>query len=198
MSQSHYHVFLPPSLSSLALPIPRISFQDLTVSREVESQLEFGHASQISRLKRISQSQSQPRPSQQVDQKGKAKEDPSPGYADGTSTQYSWPPTPFEVIGSGSNKKRSVEEGEPSRGNTIKRSRAPLTLSGRTSTEAEDQDISVDIGGGSGSGSRRRSSRIRRSGSGMALRIFVHFLALPFRDLISTAFHTYYSMSVEC
>jgi hypothetical protein len=194
MSQSHYHVFLPPSLSSLAPPIPRLSFQDLVVSREAESQLDFGHASQVSRLKRIPQSQSGP--SQGNDQKGKAKENCSPQYADETSTQYSWPPTPQEVIGSGSNRKRLVEEGDTSRGNTIKRSRAPLTLSGRTSTEAEDQDISVDIGAGSGSGSRRRSSRVRRSGSGMSLRIFVHFLALPFRDLISTAFHTYYSMSV--
>jgi hypothetical protein len=187
MSQSHYHVFLPPSLSSLSPPIPRISFQDLVVSREVESQLEFGHASQVSRLKRISQSQSQsrpqPGPSQRDDLKGKAKENPSTEDADGTSTQYSWPPTPFEVIGSGSSsKKRMVDEGDTSaRGNTIKRSRAPLTLSGTAThtTEDQPQDLSVDICGGSGSGSRRKSSRVRRSGSGMSLGIFLHPIALP-------------------
>jgi hypothetical protein len=168
----------------LSPPIPRISFQDLVVSREVESQLEFGHASQVSRLKRISQSQSQsrpqPGPSQQTDQKGKAKEDPSPDYADGTSTQYTWPPTPIEVIGSGSSsKKRTVDDGNTSaRGNTIKRSRAPLTLSGNTTHATEDQDLSVDIGGGIGSRSRRRSSRVRRSGSGMSLLIFLHLIAL--------------------
>jgi hypothetical protein len=202
MSQSHYHVFLPPHLSSLSPPIPELSFQDLVVSREVDSQLEFGHASQVTRLKRISQSQSQPGPSQENDQKGKAKEETFSEYADGTSTQYSWPPTPFEVIGSGnSSKKRLTDEGDTSRGNTIKRSRAPLTLSGNTTnandTEAQDLSQLVDIGGGSGSGSKRRSSRVRRSGSGTSLRIFVHFIALPFCDLISTAFLTYYSMSVK-
>jgi hypothetical protein len=181
MSQSHYHVFLPPSLSSLSPPIPRISFQDLVVSREVESQLEFGHASQVSRIKRISQSQSGP--SQQNDQKGKVKEDPSPEYADGTSTQYSWPPTPLEFIGSGSSsKKRMVDDGNTStRGNTIKKSRAPLTLSGSTThtTEDQHQDLSVDVSGsGMGSGIRRKSSRVRRSGSGMSLRIFLHLIAL--------------------
>jgi hypothetical protein len=204
MSQSHYHVFLPPSISSLSPPIPRISFQDLIVSREVESQLEFGHASQVSRIKRISQSQSQsrpqPGPSQQNDQKGKAKEEPAAEYMNGTSTQYSWPPTPLEFIGSGSSsKKRVVDDGNTStRGNTIKKSRAPLTLSGNTThtTEDQHQDLSVDIGEGVGSGLRRKSSRVRKSGSGMSLCIFAHFLALPFCDLISTAFLTDYSTSV--
>jgi hypothetical protein len=181
MSQSHYHVFLPPILSSLAPPIPRLSFQDLVVSREVESQLDFGYASQVSRLKRISQSQSQSQsyPSGN-DRKGKAKQE-APEHDVDTSTQYTWPPTPFEVIGSGnSSKKRLADEGDTSRGNTIKRSRAPLTLSGNTTHATEDQDLSVDDGGGAGSGSRRRSSRVRRSGSGMSLRIFfLHFIALP-------------------
>jgi hypothetical protein len=186
MSQSHYHVFLPPTLSTLSPQIPRISFQDLIVSSEVESKLEFGHASQVSRLKRISQSQSQsrpqPGPSQQTDQKGKAKEDPSPDYADGTSTQYTWPPTPIEVIGSGSSsKKRMVDDGNTStRGNTIKRSRAPLTLSGNATHAADDEDLSVVVSGsGMGSGTRRKSSRVRRSGSGMSLRIFLHVKTLP-------------------
>ena len=185
MSQSHYHVFLPPSLSSLSPPIPRLSFQDLIVSREVESQLDFGHASQVSRIKRISQSQSQSQsqlyPSGN-DRKGKTRREP-PEHDVDTSTQYSWPPTPFEVIGSGtSSKKRMVDGNTSTRGNTIKRSRAPLTLSGNTAhtTEAGDQDLSVDIGGGSGSGSRRRSSRVRRSGSGMSLCIFLHLIALPY------------------
>jgi hypothetical protein len=177
MSQSHYHVFLPPSLSSLSPPIPRISFQDLVVSREVESQLDFGHASQVSRIKRISQSQSQPHPSN--DRKGKSKQEPPEHEDTNTSTQYTWPPTPFEVIGSGSSsKKRLADEGDTSRGNTIKRSRAPLTLSGNTTYASEDQDLSVDDGGGVGSGLRRKSSRVRRSGSGMSLRIFLHPIAL--------------------
>jgi len=184
MSQSHYHVFLPPSVSSFAHAIPRLSFQDLVVSREVESQLEFGHASQVSRIKRISQSQSQSQsyPSDN-DRKGKTKREPPENDVD-TSTQYSWQPTPFEVIGSGSSsKKRMIDDGNTStRENTIKRSRAPLTLSGNTThtTEAGDRDLSVDIGGGSGSGSRRRSSRVRRSGSGMSLRNFLHLIALPY------------------
>jgi hypothetical protein len=183
MSQSHYHVFLPPTLSSLSSPIPRISFQDLVVSREVESQLDFGHTSQVSRIKRISQSQSQSQlyPSGN-DRKGKSKQEPPEQEDTNTSTQYSWPPTPFEVIGSGnSSKKRLADEGDTSRGNTIKRSRAPLTLPGHTAhtNVTEDQDLSVGIGGGSGSGLRRKSSRVRRSGSGMSLRIFLHFKALP-------------------
>lgn len=176
MSQSHYHVFLPPSLPSLSPPIPRLSFQDLTVSRELESQLEFGHASQLSRLKRISQSQSlsHPRPSGHIDRKGKSKEEPSPEYLDGPTTQYNWPPTPIDVIGSGTSRKRSVDEGNTSRGNTIKKSRAPLTLSGNTTTAdtTEDQDVSVDVG--EASGSRRRSSRVRRSGSGMSTSFRYH------------------------
>jgi len=174
MSQSHYHVFLPPSLSSLSPPTPRISFQDLTVSRELESQLDFGHASQVSRLKRISQSESQPRASGHIDRKGKAKEEPSSDYIDGLTTQYSWPPTPLEVIGSGTSKKRTADDGNTSRGNTIKKSRAPLTLSGNTATAdtTEDQDVSVDVG--EASGSRRRSSRVRRSGSGMSTSFRYH------------------------
>ena len=187
MSQSHYHVFLPPSLSTLSPPIPKISFQNLKVSREVESQLDFGHASQVSRLKRISQSQSlsQPRPSGHIDRKGKAKEELSPEYVDGPTTQYSWPPTPLEVIGSGTSKKRSVDDGHTSRGNTIKKSRAALTPSGNTTTAdtTEDQDISMDVG--EASGSRRRSSRVRRSGSGMSLCAF-HTFTLSTRHSLCT------------
>jgi len=172
MSQSHYHVFLPPPLSSLSPPIPRISFQDLIVSREVESQLDNGRASQVSRIKRISQSQSQPQPHPSNDRKGKSKQEPLEHEDVDISTQYSWPPTPLEVIGSGTSyKKRLVEEGDMSRGDTIKRSRAPLTLSGNAQDESRDVEFS---GVPSGSGSRRRSSRVRRSGSGMSLRIFLH------------------------
>jgi hypothetical protein len=191
MSQSHYHVFLPPTLSSLSPPIPRLSFQDLTVSREVESQLDFNHASQISRLQRIRQSQSQSQAQSQSDlsrhdQKGKTKEEPV-GYEVDISTQYTWPPTPLEVIGSGNSKRRG-NEGDRSRGVAIKRSRAPLTLSGnsdKTTSTAEDQDqdqsVAGEMGGpGLGSGSRRRSSRVRRSHSGMSLLLTPHStLLLP-------------------
>jgi len=171
MSQSHYHVFLPPSLSSLSPPIPRISFQDLIVSREVESQLDFGHASQVSRIKRISQSQSQSQPRPSNDRKGKSKQEPLEHEDVDTSTQYTWPPTPLEMIGSGNSKRQLLDEGNTSRGNTIKRSRAPLTLSGTAQDESREVDLS---GVPSGSGSRRRSSRVRRSGSGMSLLIFLH------------------------
>jgi hypothetical protein len=169
MSQSHYHVFLPPTLSALVGSIPRLSFQDLSVPRDVESQLDFGHSSQVSRLKRISQlSQPQPQPQPQPQSRPNGNtqhRQPEEVLIEDESFAYpiSLTPTPTATpIASGSKDilKRKVDDNNTSvRGNQIKRSRAPLTLSGHTVDESVEDDPS-------GSGSRRRSSRVRRSTSG--------------------------------
>lgn len=163
MLQSHYHVFLPPPVSSLAPPIPRLSFQDVVVPRNIDSQLDFGRSSQISRFKRISLSQ-QGQSQNSQDRKGKAKEAIIEDVD--VTVEYSWTPTPLEPLGSGSNKKRAVDDSNTSIRDHIKRSRAPLN-----SGTVDDESVEIDRSGASGS--RRRSSRVRRSTSGTSP--FPHF-----------------------
>ena len=186
-TQTHYHVFLPPTLSSLSLdgPVPRLVFQDLVIPRDVESQLDFGRSSQVERLKRISlshwgsQLQSHPQGSGQGKGKGKGKgkQKAEEGLDEDLVDQaHYFPPTSTPVLDSDyeavkSIKRKSVDGGNTStstRGNCIKRSRAPLTPSGNTVNEEEEISIEVD-NTGTGSGSRRRSSRVRRSTSGKSL-----------------------------
>jgi len=186
MAQSHYHVFLPPTLSSLSLdgPVPRLVFQDLVIPRDVESQLDFGRSSQVERLKRISlslaesQSQSHPQGSGQGKGKGKGKGKQKAEEEldeDLVDQAHHFPPTSTPVLDidyeAVNIKRKSVDGGNTStstRGNSIKRSRAPLTLSGNTVNDEEGISVEVD-NTGSRSGSRRRSSRVRRSTSGMSL-----------------------------
>jgi hypothetical protein len=60
------------------------------------------------------------------------------------------------------------------RGLRIKRSRAPLGLSGTTVDEGSMDGASLaEDGSGSGSGSRRRSARISRSGSHPGMSLFL-------------------------
>jgi len=184
MAQTHYHVFLPPTLSSLSLdgPVPRLVFQDLVIPRDVESQLDFGRPSQVERLKRISlsraesQSQSYRQGSGQGKGKGKGKGKEKAEEEldeDLVDQAHHFPPTSTPVLDIDyeavkSIKRKSVDGGNTStstRGHSIKRSRAPLTLSGNTVNEEEEISVEGD-NTGSGSGSRRRSSRVRRSTSG--------------------------------
>lgn len=188
MSQSHYHVYLPPVLSALQTPIPRLSFQELNVGRDVDSQFDFGRSSQVSRIRRVtSQSQgsttlSQVRQVQQI--LGDAAHTPIANS--GTSHGHNGRPASAE--GSRKKGKRRLTDDsitpdvdldiEPDttvntntnksdRGMSIKRSRAPLTLSLSVDEGDSLGDASLGLGDdlGSGSGSRRRSTRISRSGS---------------------------------
>ena len=170
-TQTHYHVFLPPTLSSLSLdgPVPRLVFQDLVIPRDVESQLDFGRSSQVERLKRISlshlgsQSQSLSRSQGIINQsrgngKGKGKQKADEKLEEDLVDQAAhFSPTSTPVLDIDYEAVKS-----------IKRSRAPLTLSGNTVDEEEEISVRVD-NAGTGSGSRRRSSRVRRSTSGMSL-----------------------------
>ena len=189
MSQSHYHVYLPPVLSALQTPIPRLSFQELNVDRDVDPQFDFGRSSQVSRIKRVtsrSQGSTQVSQVQQVQQiLGNADHSP---IADSGHRHGQGGDEPASAEGNKKKGKRSLTNDSTTSdvdldikpnttlhtntdrrkgGLSIKRSRAPLTLSLSVDEGDSLGDGSLGLGDnlGSGSGSRRRSTRISRSGS---------------------------------
>jgi hypothetical protein len=183
MSQSHYHVYLPPVLSSFKPPIPRLAIHELNVGRDVDSQFDFGHSSQVSRIKRAtSQSQGSTQLSEVRQVLGDVTiPDPLPGPGPshtpdrntatkgGSRRESKRKSTTFpdldldEKLEMGIN----MDVDTSKRGMRIKRSRAPLTLSGTTVDDGDSLGNAplTEDGIGLGSGSRRRSARISRGGS---------------------------------
>jgi hypothetical protein len=179
---SHYHVFLPLTLTPIGPDLPRLIFQQINVGRDVDSQFDFA-SSQVDRIKRLSQDAGPSKPShvQLIEH--------DPLGQSGIAIQ--------DIGGLRKGKRRSgVDVGDRddthdrSRGMSIKRSRAPLLSSESTSVEGlvlsgrlDEGPGSVGNEGESGRGesatsklTRRRSSRLDKSHSGTSIPVTITYI----------------------
>lgn len=168
---SHYHVFLPPTVLAplqceTGETIPRLSFEDLLVSRDIDSQFEFDSTPAFLHL---GPSQSQSQYPSQAELSLSLSGRPSLSFSGvRTSTALDQsrkrPPPTASTIADDSirHADHSISVEGKSRGTSIKRSRGALRASISVNEDSMGSEAS---GSGSGAG-RRRSARLDKSASG--------------------------------